>query len=103
MPTAMAPLPMNSTGLAWPPAMTATMPMVIAPIGRYIRAWPIPSGVTSGNSGGDSSWISPRGSSGAGTPTAVLASSPAVITMPAPFSSPNEPFAGAVPFNPEDN
>src|ERR1700761_4329912 len=90
MPTAMAPLPMNSTGLEWPPAMTATMPMVIAPIGRDIRGWPLPSAVTSGSAGG------------AAVPAALL-SSPAVITMPAPFSSSNEPFAGAVPFNPEDN
>lgn len=97
MPTAMAPLPMNSTGLAWPPAMTATMPIAIAPIGRYMRTWARPPGVTSGSSGGDCRWISPPGSSGA----AARASSPGtVIGMRAPFFSSNEPLAGAVPFNP---
>ena len=64
MPTAIAPLPMYRTGLEPPPAMTATMPIAIAPIGRYIRAWARPSEVTSGSSGGDSSRISPCGTCG---------------------------------------
>ena len=55
MPTAMAPLPMNRTGLDLPPARTATMPIAIAPIGKYMRTWVRPSAATSGSSGGDGS------------------------------------------------
>ena len=82
MPKAMAPLPIYRTGLDLPPAMTATMPIAIAPIGRYMRAWLRPSEVTSGSSGGGSSRISPCGTCGAAAPASFPAT---VIGMLAPF------------------
>jgi len=82
MPTAIAPLPMYRTGLEPPPAMTATMPIAIAPIGRYMRAWARPSEVTSGSSGGDSSRISPCGTCGAAARVSFAATVFGMLALP---------------------
>jgi hypothetical protein len=64
MPRAIAPPPTYWTVLAVGPAIMETIPTVMASIGRYISVWRKLSCVTSGISGGDSSRISPLGSSG---------------------------------------
>ena len=64
MPRAIAPPPTQRSVPAVGPAIIATIPTIIASIGRYISVCRKLSVATSGISGGGSSMISPLGSSG---------------------------------------